>query len=108
MATGNAVRMPEPAEPEMPNLVIPTDAGASPFKLVVDPALRSRLRKALLELVDNHDQDWRSMQRKGSWSWRAARIRGDFGGAFAGDDEHEGRGRVFAARVWLRGAVGGD
>jgi hypothetical protein len=57
MATGNAVRMPEPAEPEMPNLVIPTDAGASPFKLVVDPALRSRLRKALLELVDNHDQE---------------------------------------------------
>jgi hypothetical protein len=51
------MRMPEPAEPEMPDLVIPADAGASPFKLVVDPGLRSQLRRALLELVDSHDQE---------------------------------------------------
>ena len=41
----------------MPNVVIPADAGASPFKLVVDPALRGRLRQALLELIENHDQE---------------------------------------------------
>lgn len=41
----------------MPNVVIPADAGASPFKLVVDPALRGKLREALLELVENHDQE---------------------------------------------------
>ncbi len=36
---------------------VPADPTASPFKLVVDPALRARLRTALLELVDNHDQE---------------------------------------------------
>lgn len=41
----------------MPNVVIPADATASPFKLVVDPALRERLREALLDLIDNHDQE---------------------------------------------------
>jgi hypothetical protein len=33
------------------------DPSASPFRLVVDPAVRVRLRKALLELIDSHDQD---------------------------------------------------
>jgi len=32
------------------------DAGASPFKTVVDPAMRYRLKKALFELIDNHDR----------------------------------------------------
>ncbi len=32
------------------------DPGASPFKIVVDPQLRSRLRQALIELIDNHDE----------------------------------------------------
>ena len=41
----------------MPNVVIPADAGASPFKLVVDPTLRGKLREALLDLVENHDQE---------------------------------------------------
>ena len=51
-------RMPDSADATaLPDLVIPADAGASPFKLVVDPALRSRLRRALVELVDNHDQE---------------------------------------------------
>ena len=36
---------------------VPSDPAASPFKLVVDPAMRSRLRKALIELVENHDQE---------------------------------------------------
>ena len=36
---------------------VPSDPTASPFKLVVDPAMRSRLRKALIELIENHDQE---------------------------------------------------
>jgi hypothetical protein len=34
-----------------------TDAGANPFKLVVDPVMRIKLRKALFELIENHDQE---------------------------------------------------
>ena len=37
--------------------VIPADPTASPFKLMLDPSLRARLREALNELVDNHDQE---------------------------------------------------
>ena len=36
---------------------VPADPSASPFKLVVDPAMRSRLRAALFELIENHDQE---------------------------------------------------
>jgi hypothetical protein len=32
------------------------DAGASPFKIVVDPQMRAQLRRALIELIDNHDE----------------------------------------------------
>jgi len=35
--------------------VVP-DAGASPFKIVVDPEMRAQLRRALIELIDNHDE----------------------------------------------------
>ena len=31
------------------------DANASPFKVVVDPIMRTRLRKALTDLIDHHD-----------------------------------------------------
>lgn len=31
------------------------DPAASPFKLVVDPQMRLQLRRALIELIDNHD-----------------------------------------------------
>ena len=47
--------MSEPAEFAEP--VVPADPTASPFKLAVDPALRAKLRKALIELVDNHDSE---------------------------------------------------
>ena len=30
-------------------------AGASPFRLVVDPAMRADLRRGLFELIDHHD-----------------------------------------------------
>lgn len=32
-----------------------TDPAASPFKLVVDPVMRTRLRRALFELIESHD-----------------------------------------------------
>ncbi|MEO0454679.1 MAG: hypothetical protein AAFY98_11155 [Verrucomicrobiota bacterium] len=32
-----------------------TDSGASPFRLSIDPVMRHRLKKALFELIDNHD-----------------------------------------------------
>jgi hypothetical protein len=36
---------------------IPSDPAANPFKLVVDPAMRVRLRRALFELIESHDQE---------------------------------------------------
>jgi hypothetical protein len=32
------------------------DAGATPFKVVVDPDMRIKLRRALIELIDYHDE----------------------------------------------------
>ncbi len=32
------------------------DPGASPFKVVIDPQMRLQLRRALIELIDNHDE----------------------------------------------------
>ena len=32
------------------------DASASPFKVVVDPQMRLQLRRALVDLIDNHDE----------------------------------------------------
>lgn len=32
-----------------------TDAGASPFKTTIDPEMRIRLKRALFDLIDNHD-----------------------------------------------------
>jgi hypothetical protein len=34
-----------------------TDPGANPFKLVVDPVMRIKLRRALFELIENHDHE---------------------------------------------------
>ena len=36
---------------------LPTDAGANPFKLVVDPVMRIKLRRALFEMIETHDQE---------------------------------------------------
>ncbi|MEY2479950.1 MAG: hypothetical protein QOI04_877 [Verrucomicrobiota bacterium] len=36
-------------------LAVP-DPGATPFKIVVDPEMRSKLRRALIELIDYHDE----------------------------------------------------
>jgi hypothetical protein len=32
------------------------DAGASPFKIVIDPQMRLQLRRALIEMIDDHDE----------------------------------------------------
>jgi hypothetical protein len=32
------------------------DPGASPFRIVIDPQMRAQLRRALIELIDNHDE----------------------------------------------------
>jgi hypothetical protein len=34
----------------------PKDAASCPFKIVVDPAMRAQLKRALIELIDNHDE----------------------------------------------------
>ena len=36
---------------------VATDASANPFKLVVDPVMRLRLRKALFDMIENHDSE---------------------------------------------------
>ena len=36
---------------------LPTDSGANPFKLVVDPIMRIKLRRALFEMIETHDQE---------------------------------------------------
>ena len=36
---------------------LPSDPGANPFKLVVDPVMRIRLRRALFEMIESHDQE---------------------------------------------------
>jgi hypothetical protein len=44
--------VPAPAKDKPAN----PDAGANPFKLVVDPQMRLQLRRALIDLIDNHDE----------------------------------------------------
>jgi hypothetical protein len=34
-----------------------SDPGANPFKLVVDPVMRARLRRGLFNLIENHDEE---------------------------------------------------
>ncbi len=36
---------------------VPADPGANPFRLVVDPVMRIRLRRALFDLIESHDQE---------------------------------------------------
>jgi hypothetical protein len=41
--------------PAKKELALP-DPGTSPFKVVVDPEMRVKLRRALIELIDYHDE----------------------------------------------------
>ncbi len=47
VASGNAAHRDQLAKPE---------AGSSPFKIVLDPKLRLDLRRALIDLIDYHDE----------------------------------------------------
>ena len=43
-----------------------TDPGANPFKLVVDPVMRAKLRRAIFELIESHDQELAKYVGEGS------------------------------------------
>lgn len=45
---------------------IPSDPGANPFRLVVDPVMRVRLRRALFDLIESHDQELARYVAEGS------------------------------------------
>ena len=45
---------------------VPTDPAANPFRLVVDPVMRVRLRRALFELIESHDQELARYVAEGS------------------------------------------
>ena len=49
------VASPEPAPVAKKELALP-DPSATPFKIVVDPEMRMKLRRALIELIDYHDE----------------------------------------------------
>jgi hypothetical protein len=42
---------------DLANEPLPSDPGANPFKLVVDPVMRVRLRRALFDMIETHDQE---------------------------------------------------
>lgn len=45
---------------------IPSDPGANPFRLVVDPVMRLRLRRALSDLIESHDTELARYVAEGS------------------------------------------
>jgi hypothetical protein len=51
---------------EVSNDYLPSDPNANPFKLVVDPVMRTRLRRALFDLIENHDQELARYVSEGS------------------------------------------
>src|SRR6478672_2907368 len=42
--------------PALQKMLAKPDAGATPFKVVVDPEMRMKLRRALIDLIDYHDE----------------------------------------------------
>ncbi len=45
---------------------MPSDPAANPFRLVVDPVMRTRLRRALFEMIEQHDQELARYVSEGS------------------------------------------
>ena len=45
---------------------LPSDPSANPFRLVVDPVMRLRLRRALFEMIESHDQELARYVSEGS------------------------------------------
>ena len=50
------VASPEPTLPAAKKELTLPDPSATPFKIVVDPEMRMKLRRALIELIDYHDE----------------------------------------------------
>src|SRR2546421_12959550 len=42
--------------PALEKMLAKPDAGANPFKIVIDPKVRMDLRRALIDLIDYHDE----------------------------------------------------
>ncbi len=55
MSERNEITPAEVTPFEFDNAPLATDASANPFRLVVDPVMRVKLRKALFDLIENHD-----------------------------------------------------
>ncbi|HEX8312976.1 MAG TPA: hypothetical protein VF614_16750 [Chthoniobacteraceae bacterium] len=51
---------------DIANEPLPSDPGANPFKLVVDPVMRIRLRRALFDMIESHDQELARYVSEGS------------------------------------------
>ena len=45
---------------------ISTDPASNPFRLVVDPVMRIRLRRALFDMIEHHDQELARYVSEGS------------------------------------------
>jgi len=45
---------------------LPSDPSANPFKLVVDPVMRVKLRRALFDMIESHDQELARYVSEGS------------------------------------------
>jgi hypothetical protein len=57
MAEEHDFRIVPTAQTIAPRRVLPkTDPGATPFKVVIDPKMRLELRRALIDLIDYHDE----------------------------------------------------
>ena len=51
---------------DVSNEPLPSDPGANPFKLVVDPEMRIRLRRAIFDLIESHDKELARYVAEGS------------------------------------------
>jgi hypothetical protein len=51
---------------DVSNEPLPSDPAANPFKLVVDPVMRVRLRRALFDMIESHDQELARYVSEGS------------------------------------------
>ncbi len=51
---------------DISNEPLPVDPAGNPFRLVVDPIMRIRLRRALFEMIENHDTELARYVSEGS------------------------------------------
>ncbi len=84
------------------------DPGASPFKIVVDPQMRQQLRRALIELIDNHDESLAAHYSDGRLALESYKEYIEvFRPQSERDDGKPGRRFLFAPRGRVRRAAGG-